>query len=146
MREQQKSRILSTHKAIMQHVGEIKQLAATGRTPTGQQLASLPEPLRTELLVKLEALTTCFTDMLGTLGIKQHHTKAHGEESGATLMWVSILLRTVEDLVRDMQPVKLSAQYGALEEGEAETLKTATDEALKLVHAAMQTPGKRSRH
>ena len=53
-------------------------------------------------------------------------------------MWISILLRTVEQLIRDLLPEHMEQQYGDLQPAEAVRVHAAAEELLALIRDAIR--------
>ena len=137
MLEQHKSHIVSTCSTVMQHLAEIRQVATTGKTPGGRQAAALPEQLGESLLTKLDAVAAGLEALVKSSAPDRRKTSAESSGTGASLMWVNILLRTVEELIRDLLPDSMSRQYGALSSAEATQLESSVAGVLESLHEAM---------
>ena len=137
MLEQHKSHIVSTCSTVMQHLAEIRQVATTGKTPGGRQAAALPEQLGESLLTKLDAVAAGLEALVKSSAPDRRKTSAESSGTGASLMWVNILLRTVEELIRDLLPDPMGRQYGALSPVEAGRLQSWVGKVLESLHEAM---------
>jgi len=138
MLEQHKSHIVSTCSTVMQHLAEIRQVATTGKTPGGSQGTALPEQLREPLFARLDAVAAGLEALLESSAPDRGKVSAESTGGGASLMWVNILLRTVEELIRDLLPDSMSRQYGALDPAEARHLQSGVEGALGLLCEAMR--------
>ena len=54
------------------------------------------------------------------------------------MMWVNILLRTVEELVNDLAPTRMGRRYGAIPRAEAQRLQGQVEKAIAVVRQAME--------
>ncbi len=142
MLAQHKSHIVSTCSTAAQHLDEIRQLATTGKTPGGGHVAPLADQLREPLLAELDVVEAGIDALARSLIPDQGRTGPDTTESGAALMWLSILLRTVEELVRDLSPERVGRCYGALSPAESRRLQSCVDEVLGGLRAAMQLLGR----
>lgn len=138
MLEQHKSHLVSTYTTIMQHLAEIQQVAATGKTPSGELASPLQEPLRAALLARLDALDASLAGMIGALVPDWNKARSEGDETGRARMWVNILLRTIEELMQDLLPDNMGRQYGALDSLQVNDLQSRVEDALRLLHEIMQ--------
>ena len=57
---------------------------------------------------------------------------------GATMMWVNILLRNIEELVNDLAPTRMGRRYGAIPRAEAQRLQGEVEKAIAVVRQAME--------
>ena len=137
MLEQHKSHLVSTYTTVMQHLAEIRQVTATGKTPGGSQVAPLPDRLREPLLARLEVVAAKMEDLVESSVPDRDKARLESSGTGAALMWVNILLRSVEELIRGLQPDSMGRQYGALSPQEGSHLQSRTDEVLGSLHEAM---------
>jgi len=53
-------------------------------------------------------------------------------------MWVSILLRTVEELVEEIRPARMSRRYGALRAADAQRLGGQVEGVISSLREAMR--------
>ena len=53
-------------------------------------------------------------------------------------MWISILLRTVEGLTRDLLPERMGPRYGDVGPAEAARLQAAVEEVLALIRETIR--------
>ena len=134
---QHKSHIVSTCSTVMQHLAEIRQVATTGKTPGGTQAAALPEQLRAPLFARLDAVAASLEALVESSAPGQNQARSESSGTGTSLMWVNILLRTVEELIRDLLPDSMSRQYGALSSAEATQLESSVASVLESLHEAM---------
>ena len=137
MVEQHKSHIVSTYSTVMQHLADIRQVAATGKTPGGGQAAALPERLREPLFARLDVVAARLEDLVESSAPDRNKARPESSGIGAALMWINILLRTVEELIRDLLPDTMSRQYGALSSTEARHLQAGVDTVLSSLHQAL---------
>jgi hypothetical protein len=137
MLDQHKSHLVSTYTTVMQHLAEIRQVVSSGESPTGSHLTPLPGPTGERLLSALGSVAGGLEDMLQSF-VPNWQVDA-GETVGlaAALMWVSILLQTVEELVRDLLPSRMGRKYGPLQRTEAERLQGRVDRVLASVRQAI---------
>jgi len=139
MLDRHRSHIVSTYTTVLQHLADARQIITTGKTPGGGQVAPLPEPLRSEMLGRLDAISAA----LGSLvcGYVPNWESMSGEVGGpaATRMWLSILLRTVDELVQDIGPERMGKHYGSVGVGEAGALGESAEAVLAAVRDALGT-------
>ena len=145
MLEQHESHILSTCSTVLQHLAEIRQVATTGKTPGGSEVAPLPDRLREPFLGKLDVVAARLEDLVESSVPDRNKGKPESSGTGAVLMWVNILLRTAEDLIRDLLPDSMSRQYGALSPAEARRLQSGIEGVLGSLHEAMLLADQRNR-
>ena len=137
MLQQHKTRLISTHLAIVQHLAEIRQVAALGKSPSGSRLAPLPEPAGTELLSALDTIAAQMEELVSLFAADFRQSAQGPPGLPATKMWLSILLRTVEDLISDLSPDRMSSQYGEIEAREAVALQQKLEEIMASYRAAL---------
>jgi len=136
MLEQHQSHIVATYSTVMQHLAEIRQIAATGKTPGGGQAAALPEPLREPLFARLDAIAASLEALVESCAPDRNGVRPQRTGIGTSLMWVNILLRTVEELVRDLLPDSMGRRYGAFGPAEATHLRSLVGAVLESLHEA----------
>jgi hypothetical protein len=138
MLAQHRSHVFSTCTTALQHLEEISQAVTVGNSPSGAKLTPLPEPGRQRLLEALDLIRDGLSDMMHSFASEAAAASAEPAGPSATLMWVNILLRTVEELVGDLAPPRMGRRYGSLGRAEAERLQGQVDATITAVHAAMQ--------
>ena len=137
MREQHKSHIVSTYSTVMQHLAEIRQVAATGKTPGGGEVAPLPDRMREPFFGELEVVAARLEDLVESSVPDRNQARSESGGVGAALMWVNVLLRTVEELIRDLLPDSMCRHYGELSPAEARRLQAGVDRVLGSLHESM---------
>lgn len=138
MLEQHKSHLVSTYTTVLQHLAEIRQVAAAGKTPGGGRVAPLPDNLREPLLAGLDAVAARLERLVQSF-VPDWNTS--GQERGgpaATLMWVNILMRTIEELVHALLPDRMGRKYGPLSPAQGRRLQADLQEVLQSLREAMQ--------
>ena len=138
MKQHHRSHLISTYTTALQHLDEIRQAAVAGKSPGGGLLTPLPEPLRDRLVAGLDAIAAGLEEVVRAFVPDGQRAAAEPAGPAATRMWISILLRTVEELVHDLLPARMSRKYGALEAAEAAQLEARVESVLASVRAAMQ--------
>jgi hypothetical protein len=138
MEEQHRSHLASTYTTVLQHLAEIAQVVSEGKTPAGARVTPLPEPQRARLLAILDGLAARLRELVETLVPEWQTASREVGGLAATRMWVSVLLGTVEGLLEDVTPERMSRRYGAMIAADAEDVGRAVNEALRLVRAAME--------
>jgi len=129
--------LVSTYTTVLQHLAEIRQVATVGRSPSGSRLTPLPPPMQGELLAALEKISTELAEVVRTYVPDWQRQVRRTAGIAATRMWVNVLLRRVEELVRDLQPGRMSRQYGAVEEEAARGLQRQVDSVLASLQRAL---------
>jgi hypothetical protein len=123
MLDRHRSHLVSTYTTVLQHLGEIRQVITAGRSPGGALLTPLPEPLRDQLVDRIDRIAAGLEELVRHFVPAWEHTAAETGGLAATKMWTAILLRTVEELVEDLEPKQIGKHYGAVGEHAAETLE-----------------------
>ena len=144
--DQHKSHLVSTYTTVVQHLAEIRQAVSSGKSPGGSELTPLPEPARSKLLSGLSRVAAQLEDMLDSF-VPDWRSRRESPGLAATRMWANVLLRTAEELIRDLLPSRMSRQYGALEPAECEQLHRQVDSVLASLGEAafMLEPAEESR-
>ena len=137
MRQGQASHIRSTCTTAVQHLREIRQVAATGRSTDGTTYAALPAAQTEALLGQVDALSACLQAIADSLAESEDTTSRRGR--GATRMWLNTLLYMVQEHLEDLLPERMGRRYGALSEGEAEELGGRVEAALAKLRKAFAT-------
>jgi len=146
MQQQHKSLLVSTYTTVLQHLAEVRQIVAEGKTPAGGRVRPLPQPLRDRLLENLDALAA------GLEGLLQRcvpEWQQEAQETGglaATRMWVAILLRTIEELLWGILPEQMSRRYGAVKDAEGDQIRRQVDTALATLREAMLLASEAASH
>jgi len=138
MLDQHRSHLVSTCETVAQHLGEVRQVVTSGKSPTGGLVRPLPEPVRARLLAKLDELAARVDELHRSFAPSSRRPTDQADEPGAARMWVSILLRTIEGLMRDLLPERMGRQYGHLEPAQAANLEADVNEILALVREAIR--------
>jgi hypothetical protein len=138
MLEQHESHIVSTYTTALQHLAEIRQVVTTGETPAGGRVAPWPEPERERLVASVDAVAAGLEAIVRSFA---PHWEDMGRRTGglaATRMWVSILLRTVEELVEEIRPARMSRRYGALGAADVQRLGGQVEGVISSLRSAMR--------
>jgi hypothetical protein len=123
MLDRHRLHLVSTYTTVLQHLGEIRQAITAGKSPGGALLTPLPEPLRDQLLDRIDRIAAGLEELVRRLVPDWERTATETGGLAATRMWTAILLRTVEELVEDLRPDRMERHYGAVGEHAAETLE-----------------------
>jgi ElaB/YqjD/DUF883 family membrane-anchored ribosome-binding protein len=134
--DQHQSHLVSTYTTVLQHFQEIRQ-AAAGRSPGGGRVTPLPKPAQEALSSDLDQIAARLEQIVSSLA-PDWRRSAQGGGPGATRMWISVLLRTVEELIEDLLPDRMSKRYGALAPEEAERLARQAEQVLALLRQTMR--------
>jgi antitoxin (DNA-binding transcriptional repressor) of toxin-antitoxin stability system len=137
MLSRHRSHLVSTHTTVLQHIAEIRQAITAGKSPGGARLTPLPEPLRSRLLAGLDSIASDLGELVSHFAPDWERRATKMEGPAATKMWAAILLRTVEELVEDLEPSRLTRHYGAVREEDADLLRRRTAQVLKAVQEAI---------
>jgi hypothetical protein len=129
MLNQHKSHLVSTYRTAVQHLAEIRQAVSSGKSPAGSQLTPLPEPARSNFLAGLNRVAAQLEDLLDS-SVTDWRKTTGAAGLAATRMWANLLLRTVEELIRDLLPSRMSRRYGALKPAECEQLQREVESVL----------------
>ncbi|MFB3880171.1 MAG: hypothetical protein ACE149_02855 [Armatimonadota bacterium] len=133
-----RSHLYSTCTTALQHLEEVRQAVTAGKSPSGARLSPLPGPARQRLLDALSATATVLEGMMREFAPDESAAQAEPAGASATIMWVNILLRTVEELLSDLSPARTSRRYGALPQAEAQRLQGEVERAVASVRRAME--------
>jgi hypothetical protein len=123
MLDRHRSHLVSTYTTVLQHLGEIRQAITAGKSPGGALLTPLPEPLRDQLLDRIDRIAAGLEELVRRLVPDWERTATETGGLAATKMWTAILLRTVEELVEDLEPKQIGKHYGEVGESDAEMLE-----------------------
>jgi hypothetical protein len=124
MLDRHKSHLVSTYTTVLQHLGEIRQAITAGKSPGGARLTPLPEPLRDQLVDRIDRIAAGLEELVRHFVPAWERTAAETGGLAATKMWTAILLRTVEELVEDLEPKRIGKHYGEVGESDAAVLET----------------------
>ncbi len=141
MLDRHRSHLVSTYTTVLQHLGEIRQAITAGKSPGGARLTPLPEPLRDHLVDCIERIASGLEELVHHFVPAWEHTAAETGGLPATKMWTSILLRTVEELVEDLEPKRMQKHYGKVDESDAETLHQRVERVLTTIREAIDLLG-----
>ena len=130
MLDRHRSHLVSTYTTVLQHLGEIRQAITAGKSPGGALLTPCPEPLRDQLLDRIDRIAAGLEEMVRHFVPEWERSSAQTGGLAATKMWTAILLRTVEELVADLEPKRMEKHYGAVGGHAAETLEQRVREVL----------------
>jgi hypothetical protein len=134
MLKHQRSHVLSAYATVIQHLAEIRKVAATGETPGGSRTAPLPNPPRDQVIKIVEAIGASLTETLQALAPDQDARSADSKDSAGSRMWAIILFRTVEELLKDLNPEIMERRYGTLDPREAAILRNMVSELLNEIN------------
>lgn len=135
---QHERRLLSGLETLRELVEQMRNVALQGRTPvsTLPTLEPLPEEawssVDSALSGLLEAMETYASANLGRIGFGV----LEWEGVNATFFWLEMLMRRIEETLRDLEPERMGKAYGPLPLRESEQLEEALDKAAKQVSAA----------
>ena len=138
MLSQHITHLLSTYTTALQHLAEIRQVITAGKSPAGGRLTPFPQPLRDDLLALLDKAAEGLEEAVRALVPDFESATGEAGGQGATRMWASILLRTVEELVKDIQPNIMGRNYGKRGDDEAELLGTKLRPVIAAIHDGMK--------
>jgi hypothetical protein len=137
MLDRHRSHLVSTYTTVLQHLAEIRQAIAPGKSPGGARLTPLPDPLREQLLERLDRIAADLDGLVRRLVPDWERTATEVGGVAATRMWVAILLRTIEELVEDLKPDRIGKHYGAVGAREARVLDETVSEVLAAIRGAV---------
>jgi hypothetical protein len=137
MQQQHKSLLVSTYTTVLQHLSEIRQVVAEGKTPGGARVMPLPDSLRQRLLANLDSVALWLGNLIQEFVPEWQQSDRERGGPAATRMWVNILLRTIEELVEGIMPGRMSRKYGAIGAAEAERLQDNVESVLSALREAM---------
>jgi hypothetical protein len=136
---QHRAHLLSTRSTIQEHLAAIRKVATTGDSPGGARSEPLPAGQRDELLAVLGRVEASLTALLQGLAPEAAESEGARDAGGARL-WTAILLRTVAELVADLDPEVMERRYGPADPATAAVLREAVprlcrdlDRALRIV-------------
>jgi hypothetical protein len=138
MQERHKSHLISTYTTVLQHLSEISS-AAAGKSPGGLTLPALPEAERERLAAGLDAIARQMKDTVEALAGGRESAAPGAASVGATRMWVNVLLRTVEELIRDLSPARTEKRYGAMPPAEAKRLLRDVEAMVSMVRGMIDS-------
>jgi hypothetical protein len=133
MLDRHKSHLVSTYTTVLQHLGEIHQAITAGKSPGGALLTPLPEPLRDQLVDRIDRIAAGLKELVRHFVPEWERIAAETGGLAATKMWTAILLRTVEELVEDLEPEQIGRHYGEVGETDAEVLRQRVEQVLATV-------------
>ncbi len=137
MQEQHRTHIVSTWSTVGQRLEEVRQVITRGRTPGGTAVAPLPEAVQEELTAALDRFEAQLREF-----VRQHAPSdaPPGETAadwGAARMWVSVLLRTIQELVEDLLPRRMGRRYGTLPPERAKDVEQSVEAMLDSLRQAI---------
>ncbi len=141
MLDRHKSHLVSTYTTVLQHLGEIRQAITAGKSPGGALLTPFPESLRAQLLDRIDRVAAGLEDMVRHFAPEWERTSAQTGGLAATKMWTAILLRTVEELVADLEPKRMEKHYGPVGGDAAEALEQSVREVLANIRQGIDLLG-----
>jgi len=141
MLDRHRSHLVSTYTTVLQHLGEIRQAITAGKSPGGALLTPLAEPLRDQLVDRIDRIAAGLEELVRHFVPEWDRTAAETGGLAATKMWTSILLRTVEELVEDLRPDRMGKHYGEVGQHEAEVLRGKVQEVLATVREGIDLLG-----
>ena len=115
MKDQHRVHLLATYDTLCKYVADMRAAAVEGRSPSGMgpPLMPMSEARNAELMGCLERLLQAAEKAAQRYCAEELRGRRR-QGPAATRMWVSILLRTLEDVVRDLAPEHLEGKFGAL--------------------------------
>ncbi len=133
--------LLAAYRALARQLEEAEGVGVRGRAPGsgGKQLTPLPDALWAEIGPRLTRIQE-----LGQAIARRHAEESMRQEEvrqplSATLRWMSLLLRHLEETIEDLDPEVISRKFGPFqEEDELERLKAERD-AMRLELANAQS-------
>jgi len=137
MLDRHRSHLVSTYTTVLQHLAEIRQAIAAGKSPGGARLSPLPDPLREHLLERLDRIAADLDALVRRLVPNWERTPPEIGGLAQTKMWAAILLRTIEELVGDLKPDRIGKHYGAVGAREARVLDETVTEILAGIRGAV---------
>lgn len=132
--------LLAAHRALSKQLDEIERAAREGRAPGagGQALTPLPPELWAELQPALERIGA-LSESIARRHAPERMGDADARQSlAATLRWVSLLLRRLEESLEDLDPATITRKFGAFREPGETDLITADVAAMHAELAAAQ--------
>jgi hypothetical protein len=128
--DQHRSHVGATCATVRQHLEEIRDLVTVGKSPAGGRVAPLPQSLRGPVVALLERVAADLDRVMRLAAPERPPASGDAADGAATRMWASILLRTAEELVADLDPDRMQRRYGKLEPGEAAALNRQMERVL----------------
>jgi hypothetical protein len=141
MQPQHRSHLLSTESTIREHLAAIRKVATTGESPGGGRSDPLPAGQEEPLLAALGDVEASLCEVVQALAPERINVKGEQRGAGGARMWASILLRTVADLVGDLDPEVMARRYGAVEPAAAAVLREAVPRLRGDLERALQLLG-----
>jgi hypothetical protein len=130
MHPQHRSHLLSTQSTIREHLAAIRKVATTGVSPGGGRSAPLPVATRAQLLEVLDRLEASLSEIVQVLALERTPRGDECQDAGGARMWTAVLLRTVAELVGDLDPEVMQRRYGSTSPAAARALREAVPHLL----------------
>jgi hypothetical protein len=141
MRQQHKTHLVSTYATVLQHLEEVRQAVVAGKSPGGGRLTPLSPPARDPLIDSLDAIAARLEDAVRAFTPDLEDALGRTGGEAATRMWVSILLRTIRELVEDLQPARISRRYGDLSSADSRRLDAGVQQVLSEIDRSLSLLG-----
>jgi hypothetical protein len=141
MLDQHRSHILSTCTTALQHLAEIREVAVNGRSPAGGGVTPLPEPQRSELLKLLDMLASKLENLVRVAVPNWDQVKNETGGLGATKMWINVLLRTIDEMLAEAHPDRMTKAYGPMGKERAQALGEQVDDVLATLRDGLSLLG-----
>ncbi|HZO91612.1 MAG TPA: hypothetical protein VFB38_25040 [Chthonomonadaceae bacterium] len=145
--------LLAAHRALTRQLEEIERAAVQGRAPGtgGQALTPLPPELWAQLSPSLTRLGSLSETIARRHAPEALQAAEARQPLSATLRWIALLLRRLEETLEDLDPATIARKFGAFaapEEAEQMAAEvaamhaelTAAQQALEAFRAAAQKP------
>ncbi len=137
MRDQHRTHIVSTWSTVGQRLDEVRQVITRGRTPGGTAVAPLPKPVQDELLQVLDEFEGRLKKFVHQYAPSHPSSGEQPADWGAARMWVSVLLRTIQELIEDLLPQRMGKRYGALPPERAKDVERSVEAMLDSLRRAI---------
>jgi hypothetical protein len=123
--EQQDRHLHSVFAALGEYCRQIESLVSLGTPPPGAnpELSPLPDEEARPLLEELKALQDCADKGLRSLSPERQRHRTQSEAIRSTLVWTSVLLGHVEELIKEFEPQYVARRYGQIPSEFARRLK-----------------------
>jgi hypothetical protein len=122
MQTHQSIHVLATYREVLQILDDMRGVLRTGLAADGTRFEVGRLPQRERLLAAFEEAAASFTQLVRELVPGWEQEAAVTKSAGAAVMWMQALLLVSLDHLADLQPERMSRQYGALDAREAEVL------------------------
>jgi hypothetical protein len=136
--------LLAAHRALTRQLEEIERVAVHGRAPGagGSVLTPMPAELWAQLGPSLAHLGTLSESIARRHAPDSMRSEATRQPLPATLRWVALLLRRLEETLEDLDPESIARKFGPFQEpGESERMAeqvAAMSAELRAAQAALE--------